>query len=168
MSRCKCHNKPPVSDLRVVCITARLDHQSKATEVFISVAGHPPLRVVCVSICMNHIFSPGLLMVPYIIIFPGHWICSFIYNFNSPGGIQHCSHVALITCHLCPTRYSFTPEWSEVLEGNMPCPGTQHWYHNVPAVRGEKNYISRKKLHLSSFELARRGSYSFICYSVLS
>ena len=25
------------------------------------------------------------------------WTCLFVYNFNSPGSIEHCSHVALVT-----------------------------------------------------------------------
>ena len=33
-------------------------------------------------------------------IIPGHWICSFMWNFNSPGSIQHCSHVTLGTSRI--------------------------------------------------------------------
>ena len=57
----------------------------------------------------------GLLMAPYIIVL---------------------SHVAIVilsytNCHLCTTRYSFIPEWSETLEGKVPYPRTQHAYNNV-------------------------------------
>ena len=48
--------------------------------------------------------------------------------------------------HLCPTRYSFTPESSEACEGEVSCPRTQH-RNNVPILRGEKNDISPKILH---------------------
>ena len=85
--------------------------------------------------------------------------------FQLPGSIQHCSHVgcgarnlSYNNCHLCPTRYSFTPEWSESLEGKVPCPRTQHWYHNVPTLRGEKHDISLKILHLASLELAQQAA----------
>ena len=47
---------------------------------------------------MAHISNLGLLMEPYIIsslvIVPAG-SCTI---FNSPGSIQHCSHVALVTC----------------------------------------------------------------------
>ena len=29
-------------------------------------------------------------------------------------------------CHLCATRYSFSPESIEAIEGEVPCPRTQH------------------------------------------
>ena len=35
---------------------------------------------------------------------------------------------------------------------------TQHWYHNVPVLRGEKHDISRKFLHLASLELAQQAA----------
>ena len=41
-------------------------------------------------------------------------------------------------CHLCPTRYSFTPELSEACEGKVPYSRTQH-RNNVPILRGEKH-----------------------------
>ena len=27
---------------------------------------------------------------------PGHWTCSFMYHFNSPGSIQSCSHIGAL------------------------------------------------------------------------
>ena len=53
-------------------------------------------------------------------------------------------------CHLCPTRYSFTPESSRAYEGKVPCPRTQH-QNNVPILRGEKHVISLKILHQAGF-----------------
>ena len=53
-------------------------------------------------------------------------------------------------CHLCPTRYSFTPESSGAYEGKLPCPRTQH-QNNVPILRGEKHVISLKILHQAGF-----------------
>ena len=58
-------------------------------------------------------------------------------------------------CHLCPTRYSFTPESSEAFEGKVPCPKTQH-RNNIPILRGEKHDISLKILHQAEFETARQ------------
>ena len=49
-------------------------------------------------------------------------------------------------CHLCPIRYSFTPESSEVSEGKVPCPRTQH-RNNFVIMRGQKHDISPKILH---------------------
>ena len=81
--------------------------------------------------------------------YPGHWTCSFVYNFNSLFG-------AYSTCsHLCPARYSFTPESSEACEGKVPCLRTQH-RNNVPILRGEKHDISLKILHQAGFETARQ------------
>ena len=57
--------------------------------------------------------------------------------------------------HLCPSRYSFTPESSEACEGKVPCPRTQH-RNNVPILRGEKHDISLKILHQAGFETARQ------------
>ena len=58
-------------------------------------------------------------------------------------------------CHLCPTRYSFTPESSEACEGKVSCQRTQH-RNNVPILRGEKHDISLKILHQAGFETARQ------------
>ena len=58
-------------------------------------------------------------------------------------------------CHLCPTRYSFTPESSEACEGKVSCPRTQH-RNNVPILRREKHDISLKVLHQAGFETARQ------------
>ena len=99
-------------------------------------------------------------------IIPGHWTCSFMYHFNSPGSIQHCSHVALVTCratiaisvpsgtHLHP------PEWSEAREGKVPCPRKQHWYHNVPALRGRNMIFLWKSCALrASNSRSRQGHW---------
>ena len=44
--------------------------------------------------------------------------------------------------HLCPTRYSFSPESSEAFEGEVTCLSTQH-LNNVPKIeRGETWYFS--------------------------
>ena len=95
-------------------------------------------------------------------ITPGHWTCSFMYHFNS-----HLEQTALAAisalgtnrthCHLCPTRYSFTPESSEACEGKVPCPRTQH-RNNAPILRGEKHDISLKILHQAGFETARQAA----------
>ena len=42
-------------------------------------------------------------------------------------------------CHLCPIRYSFTPESSEACEGEVPFPRSQH-RNNIE--RREKLYYS--------------------------
>ena len=44
------------------------------------------------------------------------------------------------------TRYSFSREWSEALEGEVSCPRTHH-LNNVPRLRREKRDISLKILH---------------------
>ena len=62
-------------------------------------------------------------------------------------------------CHLCPTRYSFSPESSEAFESEVPCPRTQHW-NNVPRLGGEKHHISLKILHQAGFESARQAATS--------
>ena len=79
-------------------------------------------------------------------ITPGHWTCSFMYHFNS--FLEHTALAAISAlgtsrtyCHLCPTRYSFTPESSEASEGKVSCTRTQH-RNNVPILRGEKHDIS--------------------------
>ena len=60
-------------------------------------------------------------------------------------------------CHLCPTRYSFSPESSEAFAGEVSCPRTHH-LNNVPRLRGEKQYISLKILHQAGFETARQAA----------
>ena len=94
-------------------------------------------------------------------ITPGHWTCSFMYHFN----FLFLKHTALAAikalgtsrthCHLCPTRYSFTPESSEACEGKVSCPRRQH-QNNVPILRGEKHDISLKILHQAGVETARQ------------
>ena len=39
-------------------------------------------------------------------------------------------------CHLCPTKYPFTPEWNKAPGDHLPCPRTQHQNHDVPALKG--------------------------------
>ena len=95
-------------------------------------------------------------------ITPGHWTCSFMYHFNSLfGAYSTCSHFGARTsrtnCHLCPTRYSFSPESSEACEGKGSCPRTQH-RNNVPILRGEKHDISLKIMHQAGFETARQAA----------
>ena len=60
-------------------------------------------------------------------------------------------------CHLCPTRYSFSPESSEAFEGEVSCRRT-HYLNNVPSLRGEKHDISLKILHQAGFETARQAA----------
>ena len=95
-----------------------------------------------------------------------YWTCLSMYHFTSPGSIHPCSASSLRcnNCHLCPTRYSFTPERNEAPEGDVPCPRTQHWYNNVPALTGEKNDISLEIMHPASLELARQAAAN--CYAV--
>ena len=69
--------------------------------------------------------------------------------------LQPFRRIKLTHCHLCPTRYSFSPESSEAFEGEVPCPRTQH-LNNVPRLRGEKHDISLKILHQAGFETARQ------------
>ena len=57
--------------------------------------------------------------------------------------------------HLYPTRYLFTPESSEACKGKVLCQRTQH-QNNAPILRGEKQDISLKILHLEGFELHGR------------
>ena len=83
--------------------------------------------------------------------------------FQLPGehtALQPCgaSDLSYNNFHLCPIRYSFTPEWSAALEGEVPCPRTQHWKHNVPVLRGEKHDIPLKILHLARFELEQQAA----------
>ena len=56
-------------------------------------------------------------------------------------------------CHLCPSRYSFSPESSEAFEGEVRCTRTQH-RNNVPRLRGEK------LLHQTGLETARQAATS--------
>ena len=49
---------------------------------------------------------------------------------NTPVSIQSSRHFGARTscthCHICPTKYSFTPEWSEARECEVSCPRTQY------------------------------------------
>ena len=84
-------------------------------------------------------------------------------HFNSPGAYSPAAVSAHRTyrrhCHLCPTRYSFSPESSEAFEGEVSCPRTQH-LNNVAILRGEKHDISLKILHQAGFETARQAATS--------
>ena len=62
-------------------------------------------------------------------------------------------------CHLCPTRYSFSPESSEAFEGEASCPRTHH-LNNVPRLREDEHDISLKILHQAGFETARQAATS--------
>ena len=62
-------------------------------------------------------------------------------------------------CHLCPTRYSFSPESSEAFEGEVSCPRTHH-LNNVPRLIGEKHDISLKILHQAGFKTERQAATS--------
>ena len=62
-------------------------------------------------------------------------------------------------CHLCPTRYSFSPESSEAFEDEVPCPRTQH-LNNVPRLRLEKHDISLKILLQAGVETTRQAATS--------
>ena len=64
-----------------------------------------------------------------------------------------------IHCHLCLTRYSFSPESSEAFEGEVPCPRTHH-RKDVPKLRGEKHDISLKILHQTGLETTRQAATS--------
>ena len=93
-------------------------------------------------------------------ITPGHWTCSSC-TISTPF-LEHTALAAISAlgtsrthCHLCPTRYSFTPESSEACEGKVPCLRTQH-RNNVTILRGEKHDISLKILHQAGFETARQ------------
>ena len=91
-------------------------------------------------------------------------LCTFhtYYPWSLDLFIQHTALTAISAlgtsrthCHLCPTRYSFTPESSEACEGKVPCLRTQH-RNNVPILRWEKHDISLKILHQAGFETARQ------------
>ena len=91
--------------------------------------------------------------VPFTHMTPGHWICSFMYHFNSLFGAYSTAAISALgtnRTHLCPTRYSFTPESSEAYEGKVPCPRKHR--NNVPILKGEKHTISLKILHQEGFE----------------
>ena len=98
-------------------------------------------------------------------IAPGHWTSSFIYHFNSFfGAYSNAAITAIETnrthCHLCHTRYSFTHEWNEAREGELPCARTQHRSNDVPTLRGEKHDISLKILYQACIEI----NFKFFSY----
>ena len=74
---------------------------------------------------------------------PGHWTCSIVCHFNfmeSPAAVSaHWTY--RIHCHLCSTRYSFTPVSSKALEGEVPFPRTQY-QNNVPIELGVTWHLS--------------------------
>ena len=82
--------------------------------------------------------------------------------------LLHGEHTALqpfqrieliVNIAICPTRYSFSPESSEVFEGEVSCRRTQH-RNNVPRLRGEKHDICLKILHQAGLENARQAATS--------
>ena len=88
--------------------------------------------------------------------------------------LEHTALAAISTlgtnrthCHLCPTRYSLTPESSGAFEGRVFCPRTQH-RNIVPILRGEKHDISLKILHHPGFETARQAVTLRHCATSLS
>ena len=87
-------------------------------------------------------------------LYIAHIQFSFIYHF-----LLHTAAISALGthCHLCLTKYSFTPESSEACKDKVPCPcpRTQH-RNNVSILRGEKHYISLKILHQAGFETARQ------------
>ena len=68
-------------------------------------------------------------------------------------------------CHLCPTRYSFSPESSEAFQGEVPSPRTKH-LNNVQRLRGEKHDIYLRILHQAGFETARQAATSTECHAL--
>ena len=79
-----------------------------------------------------------------------------MYHFNSP--LEHKALAAISAlgtkrthCHLCSTRYSFTPESRETCEGKVPM--IQH-QNNVSILTGEKHDIFMKILHQAGFVTA--------------
>ena len=73
-------------------------------------------RQRCRFIVWYQIFHPTFTFLP-----PGHWTCLFVCHLNSteiysPAAISaHWTYHA--HCHLCHTRYSFSPESSAAFEG---------------------------------------------------
>ena len=57
-------------------------------------------------------------------------------------------------CHLCSTRYSFTPESSEAFEGKVPCPRTQH-RNNVPILNTEDPAPSRIRNRTAGSDISK-------------
>ena len=86
---------------------------------------------------------------------PGHWNCLFVCHFNSTESIH--SPAYRTHCHICPIRYSFTPESSETCEGEVPCPRAKH-RNNVPILRRGKHDISQKTLRQVGFKTARQAA----------
>ena len=77
--------------------------------------------------------------------------CSIMYHFNPLLKHTACAAISALGtnhthCHLCHTRYLFTPESSEACEGEVPCSMTQH-QNNLLILRWEKHDISLKILH---------------------
>ena len=57
-------------------------------------------------------------------------------------------------CHLCPTRYSFSPESSEAFEGEVSYPRTHH-LNNVPRLRGKKHVPSGTRNRTAGSDIGR-------------
>ena len=73
---------------------------------------------------------------------PGHGTYIFLCYFNSPGSIQPCHATPAMLgtyrthCNHSPTRYSFTPEWSETHKGRMSFPMTQNRNNSIQRWEG--------------------------------
>ena len=95
------------------------------------------------------------LIIRFYILPLGYWSCTISTPRGacSPAAISaHCTY-RVTHCHLCPTRYSFSPDLSEALDDEAPCTRTQH-RNNVPRMRGKKHDISLKILYQTGFETA--------------
>ena len=92
---------------------------------------------------------------------PGHWTCSFMCHFNSPGSIQSCSRFGALNLSYTLPSLSYQVliftwvKWR--IQGEVHCPKTQH-LNNAPRLRGEKHDISLKILHQAGFETARQAA----------
>ena len=73
------------------------------------------------------------------LITTGHGTCYFMYYFNSSESIQHCDHLVIENQHAYRNpslnRWSFTLEWSEANEGEVPFPMILH----RKTLRGQKH-----------------------------
>ena len=86
---------------------------------------------------------------------PAHW-CAISTQLRTYSPAAISAHYTYRThCHLCPTWYSFSPEFREAFEGEVPCLRTQH-RNNVPRSRGEKHDFSLKVLQQAGFKTARQ------------
>ena len=68
-------------------------------------------------------------------------------------------------CHLCPTRYSFSPESSEKFASKVTCPRSQY-RNNFSRLKGEKRDISLKILHQEGFKIAWHAATLAKCHTL--